>query len=95
MFAFEHESSGNFISVYYDTDMFYFDPKELTALFKYYGGRIRDHREIRKLSKHKHLSLTQTLRFLNCYTKSYYVKKFIVESICPVLVEFKNKHINI
>ncbi|AYN45069.1 se109 [Alphabaculovirus alterspexiguae] len=89
MFAFEHKLSGIFVTVYFDTQRFYFDYEDLTILIKYFGGKVCDKRKLQKLSKWKCLNLTKTLRLLRCYTKSYHVKKFIIDSICPVLINFK------
>ncbi|ACI28841.1 agip140 [Agrotis ipsilon multiple nucleopolyhedrovirus] len=94
MFAFQYPITGDYITVYFDMQNYYFYYNEIERLLNR-SNRIKyssTRRLVRKFKAAKFLLLDDALLLLNCYTNTKLVKNFIKYRLVPVLRQYQKSY---
>ncbi|AIZ48687.1 asb130 [Agrotis segetum nucleopolyhedrovirus B] len=95
MFAFQYPVTGDYITVYFDMQNYYFYYNEIEKLLDSDSNRIKSsskRRLVRKFKTAKFLLLADALLLLDCYTNTKPVKKFFKNSLLPVLRGYQKSY---
>lgn len=93
MFAFEYPKTGDFLSVYFDMQNYYFDYNEIKKLVgcsRYKSSNRK--RMVNKFKRVRFLSPDETLVLLDSLTNTEHVQNFIINNLYPVLKQYKKSY---